>query len=219
MVSNTQGLNKERTSLGNQMTISGLQWGDISLTEVGNMNDFEDIIIGNGFFRDKIIGINYDSREFTVYERLPREARGYRKMPVYYVQHQPFFNVVLAHNNKNYNAWFLFDTGRDGSMQIGNDFTGLENNWKELQPLTTVNGRKIVRLDAVIAGVEFKDIVTNASDPAVSNSKASLFGNQILKHFNVILDNKTGTLYLKPNSLGNEPYFNYDSYLKQMSNN
>jgi len=140
-------------------------------------------------------------------------------MPVYYVQHRPFFNVELVHNNKKYKAWFLFDTGRDGSMQIGNDFTGLENHWEELQPLTTVNGRKIVRLDAVIAGVEFKDIVTNAADPAVPNAKASLFGNQILKHFNVILDNKTGTLYLKPNSLGNEPYFNYDSYLKQMSNN
>jgi predicted aspartyl protease len=219
LVSNTQGTNKERTSLGNQMTVAGLQWGDISLTEVGNMNDFEDIIIGNGFFRDKIIGINYDSKEFTVYESLPKEARSYKKMPVYYVQHRPFFNVELAHNNKKYKAWFLFDTGRDGSMQIGNDFTGLENHWEELQPLTTVNGRKIVRLDAVIVGVEFKDIVTNAADPAVPNAKASLFGNQILKHFNVTLDNKTGTLYLKPNSLGNEPYFNYDSYLKQMSNN
>ncbi|MFD2919254.1 retropepsin-like aspartic protease [Terrimonas rubra] len=217
MVSNTQGLNKERTSLGNKMNISGLQWSDIPLTEVGNMDDFEDIIIGNSFFRDKIIGINYDKREFTVYENLPKEVKGYTKMPVYYVQHRPFFNVDIVHQSKKYNAWFLFDTGRDGSMLIGNDFTGMENNWEELQPLTTVNGRKIVRLDALIAGVEFKDIVTNASDPAISNAKASLFGNQILKHFNVILDNKTGLLYLKPNSLSNEPYFNYDSYLKQIS--
>ncbi|PZR29216.1 MAG: hypothetical protein DI535_04035 [Citrobacter freundii] len=218
MVSNTDGLNKERTSLGNQVIISGLHWDDIPLTEVGNMDDFEDIIIGNGFFRDKIIGIDYDKKELTIYESLPKDAKSYKKMPVYYVQHRPFFNVELVHNHKKYNAWFLFDTGRDGSMLIGNDFTGSANNWEELQPLTTVNGRKIVRLDAFIAGVEFKDIVTNASDPAVPNAKASLFGNQILKHFNVMLDNKTGTLYLKPNSLSNDAYFNYDSYLKQTSN-
>lgn len=218
MVSNTKGLNKERTSLNNQMTISGLNWDDIELTEVGNMNDFEDIIIGNGFFRDKIIEIDYDKGEFIIYENLPNKAGDYKKMPVYYVQNRPMFKAKIVHNNKKYNSWFLFDTGRDGSMLIGNDFTGLKNNWQELQPLTMVNGRKIVRLDAFIAGVEFKDIVTNASDPAVPNNKVSLFGNQILKHFNVILDNKKGTLYLKPNLLVNEPYFNYESYLKQVSN-
>lgn len=218
MINNTQGVNKERTSLNNQMMISGLEWGNIELTEVGNMNDFEDIIIGNGFFRDKIIEIDYDKKEFTIYENLPDKVRDYKKMPVYYVQNRPMFEAEIVHNNKKYNSWFLFDTGRDGSMLIGNDFTGLKNNWRELQPLTIVNGRKIIRLDAFIAGVELKDIVTNASDPAVPNSKASLFGNQILKHFNMILDNKTATLYLKPNLLVNEPYFNYESYLKQMSN-
>jgi len=218
MVSNTHGVNKERTSLDNQLTISDLQWNGIPLTEVGNMDDFEDIIIGNGFFRDKIIGIDYDKNEFTIYDELPKQAKDYKKMPVYYVQNRPMFKADIFHNNKRYQAWFLFDTGRNGSMLIGNDFTGLENNWADLQPLTVVNGRKIIRLDALIAGVGFKDIVTNASNPAIPNNKASLFGNQILKHFNVILDNKTGTLYLKANSLCNEPYFNYDSYLKQMSN-
>lgn len=182
------------------------------------MDDFEDLIIGNGLFRDKIIGIDYDKREFTIYEQLPSDAKTYKKMPVYYVQHRPMFEAEIVHNNKKYSAWFLFDTGRDGSMQIGNDFTAVENNWNELQALTMVNGRKIIRLDARIAGVGFRDIVTNASNPAVPNAKASLFGNQVLKHFNVILDNRTGTLYLKPNSLSNEPYFNYESYLKQMSN-
>lgn len=218
MVSNTHGLNKERTSLNNQVTISGLQWNNIELTEVGNMDDSEDIIIGNGFFRDKIIGIDYDKKELTIYENLPNKAGDYKKMPVYYVQNRPMFNAEIVHNNKKYSSWFLFDTGRDGSMLIGNDFTGSKNNWEELNPLTVANGRKIIRLDAFIAGVQFKDIVTNASNPAVPNAKASLFGNQILKHFNVILDNKKGTLYLKPNSLTHEPYFNYDSYLKQMSN-
>lgn len=216
IVSNTNGINKEKTSLHNILKINTLAWKETSLTEVGNMKPFEDIIIGNGFFRDKIIGINYDKNELVIYGKLPEEAGQYTKTSVFYVQDRPMFRVKFIHNQKKFDFWFLFDTGRDGSMMIGNDFTQSGSNWEHLHPLTTINGRKIIRLDAFIAGLEFKDIVTNASDPSVPNGKASLFGNQILKHFNVILDNRTGTLYLKPNSLINEPYFNYQSYLKEM---
>lgn len=218
IVSNTNGINKEKTSLHNVLMINSMEWKEIPLTEVGNMEVFEDIIIGNEFFRDKIIGIDYDKLEFTIYENLPDEADQYRKASVFYVQNRPMFKVKFIHNTKKYDAWFLFDTGRDGSMLLGNDFTQLDNHWENLQPLTMINRRKIIRLNAFIAGIEFKDIVTNASDPAIPNGKTSLFGNQILKHFNVILDNKTGTLYLKSNSLANEPYFNYQSYLKEMPN-
>jgi len=216
IVSNTNGINKEKTSLHNILKINTLAWKETSLTEVGNMKPFEDIIIGNGFFRDKIIGIDYDKNELVIYGKLPEEAGQYTKNSVFYVQDRPMFRVKFIHNQKKFDFWFLFDTGRDGSMMIGNDFTQSGSNWEHLHPLTTINGRKIIRLDAFIAGLEFKDIVTNASDPSVPNGKASLFGNQILKHFNVILDNRTGTLYLKPNSLINEPYFNYQSYLKEM---
>jgi Aspartyl protease len=217
IVSNTNGVNKEKTSLHNILKINSLEWKEIPLTEVGNMETFEDIIIGNELFRNKIIGIDYDKLEFTIYESLPNAAGDYEKAPVFYVQNRPMFEVKFMHNTKKYDFWFIFDTGRDGSMLLGNDFTQLNNNWENLQPLTMINGRKIIRLDAFIAGLEFKDIVTNASNPALPNGKASLFGNQVLKHFNVILDNTTGTLYLKSNGLVNEPYFNYQSYLKEMS--
>ena len=40
-----------------------------------------------------------------------------------------------------------------------------------------------------------------------------ILGNDILKRFNVILDNKNGHIYLKPNSLFNEPYTNPEYYL------
>jgi len=101
-------------------------------------------------------------------------------------------------------------------MLLGEDFTGKGNIWSELTPLTVINNRKIIRLDATIADVEFKDIVTNAADPAKPNGRSSLFGNQILNHFNVILDNKAGFLYLKPNGRTKEPYSNYESYLNQI---
>jgi hypothetical protein len=216
IVSNTDGVNKERTSPGNRLTIGSVEWKDVPLTEVGNMKLFEDIIIGNGFFRDKIIEINYDTKQFTIHETLPA-IKGYQKLPVYYEQNRPKFEAEFVHNNKKYKFWFLFDSGRDGTMLIGEDFTSIDKNWDELQPLTIINERKIIRLDASIAGIQFKDIVTNAANPSKPNGRPSLFGNQILNHFNVILDNKNGFIYLKPNSRTKEPYFNYESYLKEMS--
>ncbi|WP_343556199.1 hypothetical protein [Sphingobacterium sp.] len=215
-VSNTEGVNSERTSLENQLKIGSIDWKGVSLTEVGNMKSHEDVIIGNSFFRNHIIEIDYDKMEFVVHRDLPLKTSVYKKLPVFYEQNRPKFQAVIRHNNRQYDFWFLFDTGRDGTMLLGEDFTGKGNIWSELTPLTVINNRKIIRLDATIADVEFKDIVTNAADPAKPNGRSSLFGNQILNHFNVILDNKAGFLYLKPNGRTKEPYSNYESYLNQI---
>lgn len=216
LVSNTNGVNQERTSLDNELKLSALHWKGISLTEVRNMQDNEDIIIGNSLFKDKIIEIDYDKKQFIIHSELP-STKGFKKHSVFYEQDRPKFNVKFSHNNKNYDFWFLFDTGRDGTMVLGEDFTSKENRWEKLVPLTTINDRKIIRLDAMVSGVHFKDIVTNAADPSKPKGRNSLFGNQILNHFNMILDNKNGILYLKPNSRSHEPYSDYQNYLKEIN--
>ncbi|WP_316833017.1 retropepsin-like aspartic protease [Pedobacter aquatilis] len=214
IVSNTSGLNRERTSLDNHLAIGGLSWDGVSLTEVGNMKDYEDLIIGNGFFRDQIIGLDYDTQQFMIYPSLPQDIGTYTKVPVYYEQDRPKFKARISQGGKHFDFWFLFDTGRDGTMLLGEDFTGVGGHWQQLEALTVVNGRKIVRLDAHIAGLTFRDIVTNAADPARPGGRPSLFGNQLLSHFNVILDNRNGFLYLKPNSQQDNPYYNYERFLQ-----
>jgi len=44
--------------------------------------------------------------------------------------------------------------------------------------------------------------------------RATLLGNHILSHFNVIPDNPSGRIFLKPNSRVGELYSDYESYLK-----
>ncbi|PJJ66643.1 retropepsin-like aspartic protease [Chryseobacterium geocarposphaerae] len=216
LINNTNGINQARTSLDNELKLAVLHWTGISLTEVRNMQDYEDIIIGNSFFKDKIIEIDYDKKQFIIHSQL-LSTKGFKKQPVFYEQDRPKFNVKFSHNNKNYDFWFLFDTGRDGTMLLGEDFTSKKDYWEQLVPLTTINDKKIVRLDATISGVYFKDIVTNAADPNKPKGKTSLFGNQVLNHFNVILDNRKGILYIKPNSRTYEPYSDYQNYLKEIS--
>ncbi|MDB5004336.1 MAG: hypothetical protein JWQ34_2561 [Mucilaginibacter sp.] len=216
-ISNTQGTAEARTSSGNTLEIGSLRWQSLPFTEVSNMKPDEDIIIGNGLFRDKIIELDYDRKLMIVSEKLPKKSKDYTVQPVFYEQNRPKFEVTIRHNDQPFSFWFLFDTGRDGTMLIGKDFTEENDNWSKLQPLTTLgDGRKIVRLDATIGGQEFKDIVTNAADPGNAASRPTLFGNQVLNHFNMILDNQKGLLYLKPNGRKNEPYANYDEYLKTL---
>lgn len=216
LVSNTDGTNYEQTSLHNILNIGALTIKDVALTTVGNMEPFEDLIIGNNFFRNHIIEINYDNLEFRVYQTLPEKVKNYSRSPVFFEQNRPKFKARVVHNHRKYDFWFLFDTGRDGTMLIGEDFTSLDGRWDRLQPLTIINGRKIIRLNAVIAGTEFRDIVTNAADPSKPNGRSSLFGNQILNHFNCILDNRNGMLYLQPNGKIAEPFFNFKSYQEEM---
>lgn len=215
MVDNSQGVNEARVSSGNELTLGGITWRGVPLVEVGNMKPHEDLIVGNGLFRNKIIEIDYDKKVLIVHNQLPVYVKEYQQQDVFYEQDRPKFKADFVQDGKHYSFWFLFDTGRDGAMLIGEDFTRQEKNWDNLNELQIINGKKIIRLDATIAGVTFKDIVTNAADPSHPQGRTTLFGNQILNHFNVILDNLNGILYLKANSRKEEPYFDYKSYLKE----
>lgn len=216
-VINTQGTNQALTSSANALTIGDINWRAVSIVQVGNMKPEEDLIIGNSLFRDKVVEIDYDRSLLIIHNQVPYYGRDYISTPVWFEQDRPKFQVVTEVGGKRYSFWFLFDTGRDATMALGSDFTAYEGLWNKLDSLTTVNGRKIVRLDAEIIGVRFPDIVTNAHDPAhPEGSRSTLVGNQILNHFNVILDNLHGLIYLKPNSRSNEPYSNYKDYLESI---
>lgn len=217
MLDNTQGVNEARVSSANELMLGDLVWSGVPLIEVDNMKPHEDLIIGNGLFRNRIIEIDYDRKLLIVHDHLPAYAKDFSKQAVFYEQDRPRFKADFVQNGLKYSFWCLFDTGREGTMLIGEDFTSQSDNWDNLKELQIINGRKIVRLNATIAGVEFKDIVTNAANPSHPQGRPTLFGNQILNHFNVILDNRNGEIYLKPNSRKDEAYSDYESYLKQIS--
>ncbi|ACU61030.1 hypothetical protein Cpin_3567 [Chitinophaga pinensis DSM 2588] len=216
VVTNTQGTNETGTSSGNTLTIGNISWEAVRLTQVGNMQEGEDLIIGNSLFRDKIIEIDYDNLRMIIHQKLPAYSRAFKRQAVWFEQNRPKFQAVVVVGGKSYPFWFLFDTGRDATMALGSDFTRHEQLWQKLDSLTMVNGRKIVRLNAEIAGVVFPDIVTNAHPPDKPGSRTTLFGNQVLNHFNLILDNREGMLYLKPNSRSKEPYSNYKDFLESI---
>jgi hypothetical protein len=180
------------------------------------MDESEDMIIGNTLFRDKIVEIDYDKKIVIIADSLNKSFVGYSAHDVTYYQQRPRFEMDVKVGGKYYPFHFLFDTGRDGTMLIGEDFTAQYGLWDQYRSILTLGNKKIVVIPELKIGTRvFRDIVTNANNPRHPNGKQSLIGNEVLNQFNVILDNHKGIIYLKPNSLQNENYATYREFKLQ----
>jgi len=212
LLTNTNGTNTELSSSNNSIVLGNLKWDSMPVVQVRNLDAGDDMIIGNSLFRDQIIEIDYDRRIMVVHHQ-PIPHPGYSTHPIQIDQHRPFININMQVDDQQYSGWFLFDTGRDGTMLIGDDFTGTHDIWQRFFSLFKFGGKKIVVIPAVqVAGLTFTNVLTNARDPAHPNGKQSLLGNTVLKQFNVILDNRNGVMYLKPNSLRGSGYSDWRWY-------
>ena len=164
-VTNTNGTNAEPSSNHTRLQIGNLLWNDVQVVQVRNLADEDDIIIGNSLFRDRILEIDYDKKVLIIHPGSIEIPDGNTKHEVLYDQHRPKIKINLTIDGKTYEDWFLFDTGRDGTMLIGEDFTGEFDVWNGFETLFMLGTKKIVVIPEVkIGGLIFKEIVTNAND-------------------------------------------------------
>jgi hypothetical protein len=205
-VTNTNGTNEEPSSQKNTLVIGKLKWEQIPVVQVRNMANDEDLIIGNSLFETKVIEIDYDKKIMIISDQLNHPPEGYSHHEVILEQHRPKIQATVNIAGKSYTDWFLFDTGRDGTMRIGEAFTDKYRLWNEYKTIFPMRNKKIIVIPEVnVGGLAFKEVVTNA----VRTGTPSLLGNELLNHSNVILDNPNGMIYLQPNNLKNKTYATY----------
>lgn len=212
-VINTSGTNEEPTSSNTVLQIGNLKWEKVPVVQVRNLADEDDMIIGNSLFADRVLEIDYDKKILIVHQQLAQTPQGYTRHAVQYDQNRPKIKIDLSIGGKTYSDWFLYDTGRDGTMLIGEDFTGEFDVWQHFNTIFTFGTKKIVVIpETKVGSLTFKEIVTNANDPAHPTGKQSLLGNELLSQFNTILDNRNGVMYLKANSLQRRPYEQWGTF-------
>ena len=217
-VQNSDGTHNQPSSSKNLLEIAGLRWAQVPLVQVANLDDAEDMIIGNALFRDKIVEIDYEKKIMIISDRITKDLSGYTAHDVIYYQDRPRFEVQVKVGSRYYPFHFLFDTGRDGTMLIGDDFTNQYNLWDKYRSVIPLGKKKIVVVPEVKIGNRiFRNIVTNANNPKYPNPKQSLLGNEILNQFNLVLDNRNAVIYLKPNGLHNEDYATYAEFKLQLT--
>lgn len=191
---NSHGANEVRLSSTNEFEIQGLQWSGIEMYETKNMKKYEDVIIGNSFFLDQIYKIDYDHQILILFAQKPEIESGFIKQDMILDQGvRPVFEATLTFNQQSYKDWFLFDTGNTGNGILGKNLMAnhhLETKFVKIIPQLVIANHSIPSI--AMTGEKFKK--------GNSNYKfGGLIGNKILRQFNVIIDNRDGFIYLKPN--------------------
>jgi hypothetical protein len=194
---NSDGANETRVSSINEFEIAGLVWNGIEIYETKNMENYEDVIIGNGFFLDQIYKIDYDKSIIILYNELTKIETDFVKQNMILDNGiRPVFEATLSLEGKIYKDWYLFDTGNTSNGILGNSFLGNNNLYDKFSNILGIGSKKIAFIpQLIIANQTFSEGVITLEKPNKNGSQykfAGLIGNKILKRFNVIIDNREG---------------------------
>jgi len=213
-LSNSNGTNESPTSSSNRIEIAGLVWDQVTLIRTGNMGNEEDAIIGNSLFENKVIEINYDKLIMVLHDTLPAIPAGYVAYETHFIQHRPIIQAGITVGGKIYTDEFLFDTGRDGNMVLRDNFFRKYPVWDEMKTILNLGNKKTVVVSRLeLGGLTFRNLLSPAFNPGKIRSESSnVLGNKLLNHFNVILDNQNGMIWLKPNTLQKNKYPNWTDF-------
>ncbi|MFT4205077.1 MAG: aspartyl protease family protein [Chitinophagaceae bacterium] len=200
----------------NKLKIGALVWDKIPLLVVPYEKRKFDAVFGWPSLDEKIFEIDYNNNIITIRKNIPETLLGYSKLPVKFINGNPFVKCAFIINGKVVEAFFGFDTGSNGEIDISQNFAA-KNNLNGLMKQTgmaTTTGssgskytEKIVELPILKIG-DFElynvplGIYDKDPDGVVQNE---IIGNNILKRFNVIFDLQNSDIYIKPNHLYYSP--------------
>ena len=201
---NSDGSAETRVSSQNEFELAGLKWTGIEIYETNNMKKYEDAIIGNSFFLDKVYKIDYQNNVLIIYATEPEIDSTYIKQNMILDNGvRPVFEATFIIDNQPFTDWFLFDTGNTGTGIISNSFLGKYNLYDDFSTIIGFGSKKVARIPQL--KIANQTVSSGAITLEKQNNNGSsykfggLIGNKLLKNYNVIIDNRAGYLYLKPN--------------------
>lgn len=169
-------------------------------------------IIGADLFRNLVLGIDYNKNIITVQrsKNFKKPRRKWKEVPISIEKNKPYLLAKAHVNEKIIDVKLLMDTGASLSMLLHT------NTNKDLQlPESIVRGSIGRGLGGILEGFlgrlkrlefgefYFNNIVTNYQDVADSTTlenisqRNGIFGNTLMRRFNVIIDYPRQKLYLK----------------------
>ncbi|XOV93431.1 MAG: hypothetical protein ACFHWX_01720 [Bacteroidota bacterium] len=206
---NSDGTNLVPASSRNLLEIGNMIWDSIGIAVADNMTHREDLIVGNSLFKNKIIEIDYDQKKLVIHDTLPHLNAGYSKHDIIRDGGTvPFIKGSLTFQGKTQKGWMMFDTGAYTSILNSSDVPITNKMLGELKSMIGIDHEAFIP-KLSIGSYEFSgfNYVTRDMD---GDDFHLILGNDLLKRFNLILDNRNGHIYLKPNSLTSDLYRNPD---------
>jgi hypothetical protein len=200
---NSDGRHTVPASTRNTIRIGALEWTSQRVVQTENMERWEDVIVGNSLFRDRIVEIDYDHMELRVHAVPPT-------IPSSFTRHdlaldggvRPLIQAELLVNTQRLTDWYLFDTGLMSTLRLSARQNREQRLAARLGAWFGFGGRKIFRARGFrVGGVEMPAgmaVVETYDDVNQGLVAGGAIGNAWLRQFNVILDNQRGAIWLAP---------------------
>ncbi len=211
--SGSDGKSIVQTSSNNIMEIGNLVWKTLSLLSIDYKNFPFDAVLSWSSFENKCIEIDYEKNRLIIHSNPIENLVEYSKSEMKLIGGIPYIKCKLIINDKEYETWYDFDTGSNGTLSITQKFASensLNNTMKNIGTAKTKGStgtefkqNKVLLPKLIIGGFEMYQvpIFVSENDPENGQECNENIGNNILKRFNTILDFKNNFIYLKPNRL------------------
>lgn len=199
--------------------IGNLSWENLGIREARLLAHGANGRIGPDAFNGRLLEIDYNSGNMIVHSALKKRPKGYKKFDLSWRQSHFQIQGQIDIKGQPYPYSFILDNGFNRSILLDSILLKEQNFPEDLKVLKTNSLRNsqgkefitnIVSIDALTLGdftlEEVPALVLNTPNPA--GFKTHFIGNGLLKRFNLILDFQKDRIYLKPNDLWEEPYYN-----------
>jgi predicted aspartyl protease len=154
-------------------------------------------------FLDKYLEIDYNKQLLIIHDNMPLLDSSWIKTEMQLDGGvRPMIPAVLEMDGAKYTDWYIFDTGNSGNGIISNELTARYGIYDKFNKIIGFAGKKIAGIPKIIiAGFSFENGTIVLEKPGANLLEKSVIGNKILSRLNVVIDNRHGYLYLKPNKL------------------
>ena len=202
---NSDGVNQVPSASTNHLQIENLAWDSVGIAVADNMTHREDLIIGNSLFKDKILEIDYNKMIVLVHDTPPLHSASFSRHELILDGGViPFAHISLTSRGDTKNGWAMFDTGAYTTILNSADAPLYYRVFGEFMRMVGADQKRFTP-KLSIGGFDFSGFNYNVQNMG-GDGFHMILGNDLLKRFNIILDNRNGYLYLKANSFVKAPY-------------
>jgi hypothetical protein len=195
---NSDGENVVPSSSRNTIDIAGLRWEDVPVAVADNMTWREDAIVGNTLFQDRILEFDYDRMVLVIHDALP-DVSGWQRVDMILDGVVPFIRGTLEADGLTQSGWFLLDTGAYTSILRHERLSGLAKFRDEFRRLLGPSAGNVREPVISFGGHRFSETMYSIGRYNGDPADLGVLGNDVLKRLNMVVDNRLGAVYLKPN--------------------
>ncbi len=202
-------------SEGNSLVIAALRWDSLQIFINEYSGPDTDGKFGFDLFSGKIVAIDYDNMRMIVSAALPKMSKKYCKMKLLVKSGSTYIVGTLKMDNRIYQDTFMFHTGYGGVVLLD---PKIGEQYEMQSKLQTIGTSELKDAYGNVFKIETKSLpqvqigckkLKNAPLSFAARSSAipmKVFGNGLLKRFNVVFDFQKNEVYLKPNGLWKLPF-------------